>query len=311
MTYSDRWMSGGSGPRPSAAWIWALLVALAGCTSDRGGARAKPLVDAGRDATLAATADVSAPELADASGAHHYDSSIYSFVACNVYHDFPSLDVKQDSKFEIFLDPAITPGQIESLRVFGPAGFTFEFMNAPFLEASNGYLYNDREPVLWYQAIRAGTLADGRYTLEVTFKDGFRGRHSRELASNFALRDYYLAHKSEMHYSPGSGVSPANDTTLSWSTFHDLGGPDAYYNVWISSGTAEAISGDTARGDNIFVAALLDSKAGLNAGMSQQGSATDPLPVGPQTWQVEILDANVLDGIDMIVFTSAVHFTTR
>jgi hypothetical protein len=228
-----------------------------------------------------------------------------------VYHDFPSLDVKQDSKFEIFMDRSINPAEIDTLRVFGPNGFVFDFINQPFAGTINGYLSNDREPVLWYQAFRPGTLEDGRYMLEVVFKDGGRGAHSRELVSNFALRDFYLSHRDQMSYRPNGGTSPADGTSLNWSTLHDLGGPDAYYIGWVSSGTGEAVDGNTVRGENIFLDALTDPNAGLNTKSSQQGSASDPLTTGPQTWQVEILDSNLLDQINMIVFTPGQHFDAK
>jgi hypothetical protein len=276
-------------------------------------------VEAAREAATHVDAGARAPAFdasldaleTDSAVAHRYDTSIFSFLAANVYHDFPSLDVKEGSKFEIFMNRSIDPTQIDSLRVFGPNGFVFDFINQPFADTGNGYLSNDREPVLWYQALRLGTLEGGRYVLEVTFKDGAKGVHSRELVSNFAQRDFYLSHKDQMTYRPNDGTSPANGTDLKWSTLHDLGGPDAYYIGWISSGTAEAIDGNTARGDNIFIAALSDPQAGLNIGSSVQGTTADPLPAGPQTWQVEILDSNELDHINMIVFTPGQHFVAN
>jgi hypothetical protein len=291
------------------------LVVL-GCTSSEQAEEASKHEDAGRgvvDAGMAPSFDA-APDALDTNDsalAHSRDGSIYAFVAANVYHDFPSLDMKQDSKFEIFMDRNIDPAQIDTLRVFGPNGFVFDFINEPFGDKPNGYLSNERQPVLWYQAIQLTTLEDGRYTLQVDFKDGGRGVRARDLVSNFALRDFYLSHKGEMTYRPNDGTSSVDGTTLNWSTLHDLGGPDAYYISWISSGTGEAIDGNTARGDSIFVDALTNSKAGFNVGSSTQGSAMDPLPPGPQTWQIEILDSNLLDGINMIVFTPGQHFVAK
>lgn len=287
-----------------------------GCTSAERAKQTTNTVDAARgalDAGLVAPFDAAPDtgEAQDSALAHSHDGSIYAFVAANVYHDFPSLEMKEDSKFEIFMDRSVDPAQIDTLRVFGPNGFVFDFINEPFGDKPNGYLSNERQPVLWYQAIQLTTLEDGRYTLEVTFKDGGRGVHSRDLVSDFALRDFYLSHSNQMTYRPNDGTWPADGTTLNWSTLHDLGGPDAYYISWISSGTAEAIDGNTARGDSIFVDALSNPMAGFNAGTSLQGSAMDPLPPGPQTWQIEILDSNALDGINMIIFTPGQHFTAK
>jgi hypothetical protein len=301
--------------RRAGCIVAAGFVALA-CTSAEGSTRASKHVDGGRGALDAETPVPSvdaAPDVVDLDSAlaHVHDGSIFAFTAANVYHDFPSLDMKQDSKFEIFMDPGIDPAQLDSLRVFGPHGFVFDFINEPFGNGPNGYLSNARQPVLWYQALQLTTLEAGRYTLVVTFKDGGRGVHARNLVSNFALRDFYLSHKDQMTYRPNDGTAPADGATLSWSTLHDLGGPDAYYISWISSGTAEAIDGNTARGDSIFVEALTNPQAGFNVGSSTQGSAMDPLPVGPQTWQVEIVDSNSLDGINMIVFTPGQHFVAE
>ena len=114
-----------------------------------------------------------------------------------------------------------------------------------------------------------------------------------------------------MEYSPSGGTSPADDTVLRWSTLRDLGGPDAYYNVWISPGTAEFIAPEEARGDTIFDDAGRDPDAGLNHGSSRQGSPEEPLVPGPQTWQPEILDANVLENINMIIFPPGQHFVAE
>jgi hypothetical protein len=114
-----------------------------------------------------------------------------------------------------------------------------------------------------------------------------------------------------MTFSPKDGEAPADACVLSWSTLRDLGGPDAYYNAWISSGDTEAITEADLRGDNVFIGALLDPNFGRNAGSSQLGSFLDPLPTGPQTWQIEILDANQLDHIDQIIFPPGQHFVAQ
>jgi hypothetical protein len=250
-------------------------------------------------------------EAIEATNTHVYNGAILGFVASNAYHDFPSLAVKEDSKFEVFLLPTITPAEVAAIDIEGPDRFSFALENEPFGDALNGYIVDDREPTLWYQAIRTQTLSDGRYTLRVTFTNGETQTYARDLVSNHALVQFYLDHAAELQFQPSSGNSSASDTVLQWSTLHDVGGPDAYYNAWISTGTSEAIGADQLRGDNIFVAALLDPNAGLNVNNSALGNWLDPLPVGPLTWQVEILDSNQLDGVNQIIFPPGRNFSAQ
>ena len=250
-----------------------------------------------------------APHTRDAG--HHYDNAIVSFVAAQVYNDLPSLDTKESSKFEVFLLQSIKPPEVTGIRVFGPDGFTFDFMNVPFETTLNGYLQNEREPTLWYQALRADTLDGGRYTARVTFADGERQEYSRVLSSEGNILDFYVAHRDEMQFTPDGGPSSATSTVLGWTTFHDLGGPDAYYNAWISSGTTESITPTDLRGDTALISGFIDPTAGLNTKSFQPGSESDPLPIGPLTWQVEILDSNKLDAINQIIFPAGRHFTAE
>jgi hypothetical protein len=240
-----------------------------------------------------------------------YAGAILSFVASNAYHDFPSLDVKEDSKFEMFLLPTITPEEISTIQVEGPDGFAFAIENKRFADTLNGYIVDEREPTLWYQAIRTTPLATGHYTLRVTFTNGEQQEYARDFQPNLALLQFYLEHRDDLQFLPSGGTTPASDTNLYWSTLRDLGGPDAYYNAWLSTGTAEAIGEDQLRGDNIFLAAWFDPNAGLNANSSAIGTWLDPVPAGPLTWQVEILDANQLDGVNQIIFPRGRNFSAQ
>jgi len=290
----------------AAQWVVAGIAALAACSdghaTDDDRERPDARADAGergRDAAADARVVPQGPRL-------------FGIVAAQVYHDFPSLlGLGNAFKFEAFIDPRIEPGQVASLRVHGPDGFVFAFENRPFSDFFNGYVRNARVHALWYQAVGVGSLQDGRYTIELSLTTGEREERSRDLVSNFALRDFYLAHRDELEYRPSGGKSPAHDTVLRWTPLRELGGPDAYYNAWVSPGTSEYVAGETLRGDSIFSDAVGDPDAGLNRGSSRQGSPELPLPLGPQTWQPEILDANVLDDIDMIIFPPGQHFTAE
>jgi len=276
-----------------------------------------PIADAQPSSDVAQPID--APELVDAAPKDQYtppdvgtyDFAILSFVAAQVYHDFPALTQKSGSKFEVFLVPSVRPGQITQLRVSGPNDFVFDFSNEPFVNKANGYLINPGIPTLWYQAFREEPLEDGVYTVRVSFDNGEVEQFSRELRTNHALLDFYIAHAKEMVFSPSGGVSPANDTVLTWTTLHDLGGPDAVYIGWISSGTTDAITPNSARGDNVYLDALFNPRAGINVGSSRKGWAENPLPLGPQTWHPEITDSNRLDGVNITIFPPAQHFTAE
>ena len=245
------------------------------------------------------------------NGRGRYLGSILSFVAANAYHDVPSFEEKRNSKVEAFLWPTIASSEVRSVMVYGPDDFAFEIRNAPLAEDLNGILENSRLPALWYHAILPIELRGGVYTLCITYTNGEQHSYSRVLVVNDAMVRFYLEHKAELAFQPNQGTSSAVDTVLTWSTLRDLGGPDAYYNAWISSGTDESIGVINLRGDNIFVGALLDPRAGLNARRSRLGSAFDPLPAGPLTWQVEILDANRLDAINQIIFPPAQNFVAK
>jgi hypothetical protein len=238
---------------------------------------------------------------------------IVTAVVALAYHDFPSLPVKRWSKFEVFFNRTIDtlqPAQVKSIHVDGPNRYTFDFANQTFsLLFPNGYIVNESQHFFWYQALLPGFLADGTYTITMTLVDGTTSSYSRTLHANLQLLDFYLGHAGNMGYSPNSDTSSSTDTVLRWSTFNKLGGPNAYYNVWISPGTSDAIDPATARGDTIFRDALKKPKAGLNRNHSRMGSAAWPLAKGPQTWQPEILDANVLNEINMIIFPPGQHFT--
>jgi hypothetical protein len=240
-----------------------------------------------------------------------YDNSILSFVAANAYHDLPSLEAKHNSKFEAFLLPTITPEEIENLMVLGPDGFEFAFRNVPSDDIVNGYILDERQPALWYHALLSEPLAEGRYTLRVRFKNGEEQQYSRVLVANDALVTFYLSHREQMQFRPRGGSVRGDAAVLEWSTLRELGGPDAYYNGWTSAGTEEGITGIDMRGDAIFFKAVLDPEAGKNVNTIQLGTWFDPLPRGPQTWQVEILDANVLDDINQIIFPPGHHFRVR
>jgi hypothetical protein len=262
-------------------------------------------------AQIAAAAGAAAPAVADPFALPRYAGAIMSFVASNAYHDYPSIEQKEDSKFEAFLLPTITPEEINQITVTGPDGFTFDIENKPFTNDLNGYLFNEREPTLWYQAIRATKLSDGQYTLRVAFMNGEQQEYSRVLRANDAMLAFYFEHKHEMQLRPSSGSVRADDVHLSWTTFRELGGPDAYYNAWISSGTGENIDEPNLRGDNVFLSALLDPNAGMNASSSQLSNAFDPMPAGPVTWQVEILDSNHLDGVNQIIFPAGTNLVVE
>lgn len=240
-----------------------------------------------------------------------YDNSILSFVAANAYHDLPSLAEKHNSKFEAFLLPWITPEEIDSLIVVGPDGFEFAFRNVPTDDQVNGFVPDERQPALWYHAILPKPLAAGRYTLQVTFSNGEQQQASRVLTPNDALVSFYLAHREQMQFRPHDMQVRGDAAVLEWTTFQELGGPDAYYNGWTSAGTDEGLTGLDLRGDSIFLQAVLDPAAGKNLNTVQLGTPFDPLASGPQTWEVEILDANVLDEIDQIIFPPGHHFVVQ
>lgn len=282
--------------------VLAAGLALCGCGSSSASTTSGGKLRAKRDAGSV-----------DAALARQYDGAILGFVAAQAYQDFALFPGGHDnSKFEAFLLPTIDPSEIESLHVSGPDGFEFELDNTPYsAQDLNGYIMSDRVPLLWYQALRPSTLADGRYTLAISFTNGERQEASRVLTTDQTLLDSYLALRDAMWFEPDMGTSQPTDTILKWSTLSLLGGVDAYYDAWISSGSTDAIQNDNLRGDNIFIDAVLAPETGFNAASSRVGSTDDPLPLGPLTWQVEITDSNQLDQLNQIIFTPAQHFQAQ
>jgi hypothetical protein len=238
---------------------------------------------------------------------------LYTVLVAHVLHDFPSLPNKQWSKVEVFFEgaAAVEPEDVERIFVTGPAGFGVEIANVPFVAPIiNGYVDNAALGGLWYQLLLPGYLAEGRYVVHVDWRDGRRETLARTLRTNTELLTFYETNKTRMTYEP-TGTSDADDTVLRWSTLADLGGPDAFYNAWLSPGTAESIDPNTAIGDTIFAQAAEAPNAGRNLDRFRASDMDRPLQRGPHTWQVEILDANVLADVNAIIFATGQLFDAR
>jgi hypothetical protein len=247
---------------------------------------------------------------------------IEALVATQTYLDtnLEGVTPLDTSQLQIWFDAPpgeIGPADIESIHVDGPNGASYPIGTMQLTNASlnGGYVRNQAQDYFWYQRGLIGFLPAGRYTATVKFRDGSTSFASREVEADRSLLADYLALRDQLEYMPSGGASTSSDahsTVLEWTTLASRGGQDAFYTAWISTGETQVVDGKTVRGGDIFLeAAEGDTTAGRNATSMAVSTSENPLTAGPQTWQAQITNSNVLDEIDMMIFSPPQHFTAE
>jgi hypothetical protein len=245
-------------------------------------------------------------------------AEIHRIVVTNLFVDDRFLGWRQGGKFVVLFDPAagkINPQAIRSIKVQGPNHYAFEVRpHAKYRAPSfNGYVDDALLDTCWYMAIERSTLlADGEYTIRVTWADGTLKERSRVLTFDAALSRSAYASRARMHFEP-TGLVPRNVdlsvTRLTWTTLKSLDGQDAFYSSRLSRGLSLYV--DTpglAHYDNILELSQTVPTAGLNIG---QSITSPPLQrLSGYTWFVEALDGNEYEAINTAVFFRHQWFAT-
>jgi hypothetical protein len=177
----------------------------------------------------------------------------------------------------------------------------------------NGYIEDAYLDACWYMAIERSTLlADGAYTIRVTWADGAVKERSRVLAFDPALSRSAYANRFRMRVEPTGLVRRNVDLSaarLTWTTLKSFDGQDAYYASRLSRGLSLYIhTHELAHYDNILDLSPTVPTAGPNMGQSM---ASPPLRhLSGYTWFVEALDGNDYETINTAVFFKHQWFAT-
>ena len=236
-------------------------------------------------------------QISPAAAAGVAQAEIYDICATNCYA--PYLSNPAMAKFVVVFDSrsaALSPLKVSYIYVRGPEGIVFWFRNRPFDRTYyNGYMYDPASNVLWYQGYIARLIPDGEYTFCAVLKDGTLQEKSRYLQTNYELLEAYITYQPYISFYPPNGQQiDGTLCRLQWTTLSRLGGPDAYYNSWLVG-----LDNQVALSDSIFTQSVWDPDAGLNTGWSWKSSP--PLKEGTYQWFTEILDANVLSQINIVI----------
>jgi hypothetical protein len=243
---------------------------------------------------------------------------IHKIVVTNLFVNDRLLGWRQGGKFVVLFDPAagkVSPEAVRSIAVRGPNDYAFDIRpHAKYRGPTfNGYIDDAYLGALWYMAIEKSTLlANGPYTVRVTYADGAVKERSRVLEYTPALSSTALAKRSEMHFEPSGFLRPAVDLSavkLKWTTLKTPDGVDAYYSSRMSKGFSLYVDVDDLKYyDNILDLSPSVPTAGLNMGQSM---AAPPL----RRWSrytsfVEMLDANDYEKINTAIFFETQWFAT-
>lgn len=251
---------------------------------------------------------------------------IYDIMACNVFWNFPNTGLPQEQhKFLVAFHPTggrPVPELIESIRAKGPDGYEQEIANQTFTAANcNGHIFDRTTNSHWYMLnLATGFMKEGKYTIEVTGKDGVVRTMSRfqKDAPGQALVTAYRQAEKDIHnsFQPADGSqlpvgSPLKDLQITWTPLSELTGQDAYYILRLSEGrnAREFDTQNLAWWDNIFLQRFtLDPKAGLN-----RTGVTISSELKPDTAYchfTEITDSNAMGDTNMCIFQPHQTFRT-
>jgi hypothetical protein len=235
---------------------------------------------------------------------------LQKIVATNLFVSDRLRGWKQGGKFVVLFDPSagkVSPDAIRSIVVRGPQGYAFDIRpHARYRgPAFNGYIDDAYLGALWYMAIEKSTLlANGLYTIRVTFADGTVKERSRVLEYTPVLSSAAFANRSKMRFEPTGLLRRGVDLSavkLKWTSLKSIAGVDAYYSSRLSKGLSLYVDVDELKHyDNILDLSPSVPTAGLNM---EESMASPPLRRwSTYTWFLEALDANEYEKINTAVF---------
>jgi len=244
------------------------------------------------------------------------EPDIKDIVVCNVYwEDFRAMNLPYPrvSKFVVTFGSAADPDLIESIRVNGPDGYTYDIILEPYTNKTlNGYL--GTRGWVWFMGYeRRGFLKDGRYDITLTYKSGRVTSKGRVLKYSSKILDAYLKIRSE--FSP-TGRLPAgsdlSDMTLKWTV---VPGVTAHYMTRIGTNLGSRNNWTRDFGwvfqDTIFGYGTGNRfNRGINKGEMKVKTTLKP---GKQyLWFTELLDSNDFNKINIAIFCKYQYlFTPR
>jgi len=244
------------------------------------------------------------------------EPDIKDIVVCNVYwEDFRlmNLPYPRVSKFVVTFGAAADPDLMESIRVNGPYGYTYNISLEPYTNKTlNGYL--GKPGGIWFMGYeRRGFLKDGRYDITLTYKSGHTTSKCRVLKYSSEILDAYLKIRPE--FSP-TGRLPAgtdlSDITLRWTV---VPGVTAHYMTRIGTNLGSRNNWTRDFGwvfqDTIFGYGTGNRfNRGLNKG---EVKVMTTLKSGKQyLWFTELLDSNDFNKINIAIFCKYQYlFTAR
>jgi len=246
---------------------------------------------------------------------------IFDLMACNVYWDFGNYPGGERQHKYLFAlaasSDAFQPVCVDKIVAHGPGGLEVEITNQFFTqEFADGYIYDATMGNYWYMKnMRNGFLEPGRYTIEITYKNGDVATISRvqDNAPSDKLLDAYLENKAKIEYFPSAPLPEGTDLTnleAMWSTMKDLAGVDAFYIFRLSEAEvwwAFDIQNLT-YWDNVFVERLNDPLYARN-----KGNIVIPKTLKPDTgyaWWTEICDSNAMGETNLCIFQPIQEFRT-
>ena len=244
------------------------------------------------------------------------EPDIKDIVVCNVYgEDFRTMNLPSPrvSKFVVTFGSAADPDLMESIRVNGPYGYTYDISLKPYTNITlNGYL--GTRGGIWFMGYeRRGLLKDGRYDITLTYKSGRVTKKGRVLKYSSEILDAYLKIRPE--FSPTGGLqadTDLSDITLRWTV---VPGIKAHYMTRIGTNLGSRNNWTRDFGwvfqDTIFGYGTGNPfNRGTNKG---EVKVTTTLKPGKQyLWFTELLDSNDFNKINIAIFCKYQYlFTAR
>jgi hypothetical protein len=231
---------------------------------------------------------------------------IKDIVVCNVYwEDFRTMNLPSPrvSKFVVTFGSAADPNLMESIRVNGPYGYTYDISLEPYTTKNlNGYL--GKLGRIWFMGYeRRGFLRDGRYDITLTYKSGRITSKGRVLKYSSEILDAYLKIRPE--FSPTGRLhadTDLSDITLRWTV---VPGVKAHYMTRIGTNLGSRNNWTRDFGwifqDTIFGYGTGNPyNRGINKGELKVKTALKPGRW--YLWFTELLDSNDFNKINIAIF---------
>lgn len=238
--------------------------------------------------------------------------SIGDFIVCNAYWDYfshTSLQNPYTAKFAVLFYPNSPDlDQIRSLEISGPDNYQFKIHHNQSIDLKtlNGFTLQ-KNGFRWFQGYDPrGFIKNGRYILNVVYKDGQTASLARDFTYQDKVLKAYLNQKQNIRLKLHGDTKKGKIHGLSWTP---LGGVNTYYcNRMAKRGPKEHITRNLTRDPIIFDNIFNQPGRGLNLSQMRFYGPID-LEAGKYLWMMEILDHNYLDQVSLAIFHSFKEFS--